>query len=327
MTPTAWVHGDRRLPRRAAATGAAALCAAVVLLAGCAQGSPAGSSASVGSASAGNDGAGRTGAGFAGTSAGAPSAVPQRAAAGRGGQPASQAARLLPAQRIIYTATLAVQAASVPAAVARATGIVAAAGGYIASQTQASRPGHGQAQAASLVLKIPVAAYPATLARLRTALGRPVALHEQAQDVTQQVADVTSRVTSAQAAIAQLRTLLRRAGSVGDLLSVQDQINAQESDLEALQAQQRALARQTSYATLTLTLAGRGSPAAAHKQRHGFVSGLAAGWRGLRRATTWLLGAIGTVLPFAIIIALAAGIGYAGRRRLLRRRSGPTAAG
>ena len=54
---------------------------------------------------------------------------------------------------------------------------------------------------------------------------------------------MTSRVTSAQDAITQLQALLKRAGSVSSLLSVQEQINAQESGLEALQAQQRALAR------------------------------------------------------------------------------------
>jgi hypothetical protein len=32
------------------------------------------------------------------------------------------------------------------------------------------------------------------------------------------------------------------------------------------------------------------------------------------------------VLPFALIVALAGGIGYAGRRRLLRRRVPPTPA-
>ena len=75
-------------------------------------------------------------------------------------------------------------------------------------------------------------------------------------DVTQQVADVGSRVASAQAAISQLRALLKRAGSVGALLSVQDEINSQEASLEALLAQQRSLAHETSYATVTVTLIG-----------------------------------------------------------------------
>ena len=105
-------------------------------------------------------------------------------------------------------------------------------------------------------LKIPVASYPATLGQLASRLGTQLSLQQQAQDVTQQVADVNSQVTSDEAAIAQLRALLSHAGSVGDLLSVQNQINDEESSLESMQAQQRALSHETSYATVTLTLLG-----------------------------------------------------------------------
>ena len=152
------------------------------------------------------------------------------------------------------------------------------------------------------------------------------------QDVTQQVADVGSLVTSAQAAITQLQALLRRAGSVSDLLTVQEQINTQESSLEALQAQQRALARETSYATVSVTLVSpphHQRPAAA-RNGHGFLAGLAAGWRGLRLAGSAVLTAVGAALPFAVVAAVFAGAAYGGRRRLrrlLRRGSRPTTAG
>ena len=162
---------------------------------------------------------------------------------------------------------------------------------------------------------------------------RQTSLSQQAQDVTQQVADVSSLVTSAQAAITQLRALLKRAGTVGDLLTVQDQINTEESSLEALQAQQRALARETSYATVSMTLTGpypRAARAPRKQQQHGFVAGLGAGWRGLRLVVSGILTALGAVLPFAVLAAVLGGAGYAGRRRLrrvLRRGSRPTTTG
>jgi hypothetical protein len=66
------------------------------------------------------------------------------------------------------------------------------------------------------------------------------------------------------------------------------------------------------------------------KRQHGFLAGLAAGWRALRLVGSAILSALGAVLPFAVIAALLAAAGYAGRRRwlrLLRRGSRPTAAG
>jgi hypothetical protein len=233
---------------------------------------------------------------------------------------------LLSAQSIIYSANLTVQADNVPAAVQRATAIVTAAGGYLAAEQESSQPGQRQVSSASLQLKVPVPGYLAALGRLRTELGTQTSLSQRAQDVTQQVADVTSRVGSAQAAIAQLRALLRRAGSVSGLLDVQEQINAQESDLEALQAQQRTLARATAFATVSLLVVSHHAAPVKKKKERGFVTGLAAGWRGLRRATAWLLTAVGAVLPFALIVVLVGGIGYAGRRRVLRRRVPPAAA-
>jgi Domain of unknown function (DUF4349) len=299
---------------------AAAGVGAIALLAGCSSGTS--STGAGGGFSASSAGSSSSSAGIAGKPAQA--SVP-RAAAPASGQPAAQTARLIPAQSIIYTASLTVQAGQVAAAAQRAASIVAAAGGYTASESESSPGGRGPASSASLQLKIPVAAYPATLSKLRSELGTQTALQQQAQDVTEQVADVTSRVGSAQAAITQLRALLRRAGTVASLLSVQDEINSQEAALESLQAQQRALARATTFATVSLQLASHHRAGVRKKKEHGFIPGLAAGWRGLRAATSWVLTSIGTILPFALIIALAGGIGYAGRQRL-RRRSRPTAA-
>ncbi len=306
--------------RTTALTCAALTSGAALLLAGCS-----GSSASSASSAPAHGGTTSNGA------AGAPARAAEPAA-GLASPPAAQAARLaLASQSIIYTASLTIQAKNVTAAAARATGIVTAEGGYVSSeQSSVSPAGHGRSTV-SLQLKVPVAGYQPTLARLSAVLGTQTSLTQHAQDVTQQVADVSSLVTSAQDAITQLQALLKRAGSVSDLLSVQDQINAQESSLEALLAQQRALARETSYATVSVTLVSQHRRSVTGgKKEHGFVAGLASGWRGFRLFVSAVLTALGAVLPFAVLVAVLAAIGYAGRRRLLRllrRRSRPTAAG
>jgi Domain of unknown function (DUF4349) len=57
-----------------------------------------------------------------------------------------------------------------------------------------------------------------------------------------------------------------------------------------------------------------------------FLTGLRTGWRALRHAAGWTAAALGTALPFLVILVVLAALGYAGRRRYVRRRIGPSAA-
>jgi len=154
--------------------------------------------------------------------AGAASAASGSKSAGGTGAGAGQdasAARLAPAgQQLIYTAQLTVRARDVDDAVSQATSIATAAGGYVSSENASSDPAQPSQSLATVTLKVPVVAYPTTLSELSgNALGTRLSLAQQTQDVTQQVADVSSRVASDEAAITQLRALLSRAGSVGGL--------------------------------------------------------------------------------------------------------------
>ena len=259
----------------------------------------------------------------------APSAAAIGNAGGQGGT--GTTARLAPASSIIYTAQLTVRAGDVSSAAAQAAQIAEGAGGYVSSETAKVNPDHPSEATASVQLKIPVAAYSATLGQLGHRLGTQLALQQQAQDVTQQVADVNSQVASDQAAIAQLRALLSHAGSVGDLLSVQNQINQEESNLESMQAQQRALSHETSYATVTLTILGPKAKPVLHRPKAPptLAGGFGAGWHALRVTVSWTLAFLGAIAPFAVVLAVAGYVVYRGRRWLNRRRptAGPASPG
>ncbi len=316
--------GTRPHPRRAATvlTGLALITTAA--LAGC---SGSGSSSAVNGtaaepasapvAAAPAAGLGERAAGSAGSAGSA-----ERGAAG----PSAGTAKLAAAgQQLIYTAQLTVRAGDVATAVSRATSIVTAAGGYVSAENASTDPAHPDRSVATVELKIPAAAYQATLARLTgTALGTQLALRQQAQDVTQQVADVSSRVASDQAAISQLRRLLKQAGSIADLLSVQNQIDSQTSDLESLLAQQRALDREIAYATVTVTITGPKTPAKPRPKPvppPGLGNGLSGGWHAFRLTIDWLLAVLGAIAPFAAAIAVVGGVAWWGRERLRRRLS------
>src|SRR5690242_16667005 len=300
-----------------------------MFLAGCSAGSSSGAASSA--ALPGNEAAtagGATAADGAAAGAAPRAAASSAGAQGTGASGTGTTARLAPASSIIYTAQLTVRTADVSAAAAQASRIAGGAGGYVSGETMSADPDHPSKATASVELKIPVPSYQATLGQLAHGLGTQLALQQQAEDVTQRVADVNSQVASAQAAIAQLRSLLSHAGSVGDLLSVQNQINNEEASLESMQAQQRALSHQTSYATVTLTLLGPKAKPAVHRQKPppSLADGFGAGWHALRVTVSWTLAFLGAIAPFAAILAVAGYAAYRGRRWLARRKPAAQAA-
>ena len=331
-TRTAAVAAPRRRLLLVALPAGLALIS-MAALAGCSGGSASSSAASAPAVGA-PDGHAASGAiaspAMAGAAepAGSAAAASGKGVAGAGAGQDASAARLAPAgQQLIYTAQLTVRARDVDNAVSQATSIATAVGGYVSSENASSDPSQPSQSLATVTLKIPVVVYSTTLSELSgNLLGKRLSLTQQTQDVTQQVADVSSRVASDEAAITQLRALLARAGSVGDLLSVQNQIDSEESDLEAMLSQQSALNHETAYATVALTIVG---PKAAVKPKPkpapppGLVNGLAGGWHALRVAVSWLLAIIGAIAPFAAVVAVASLAALWVRRRFAARASRP----
>jgi len=327
-TRTAAVAAPRRRLLLLVALPAGLALISMAALAGCSGGSASSSAASAPAVGA-PDGHAASGAIASPVAGAASAAAGSKSVAGSAGtgQDAS-AARLAPAgQQLIYTAQLTVRAREVDNAVSQATSIATAVGGYVSSENASSDPSQPSQSLATVTLKIPVVVYSTTLSELSgKLLGTRLSLTQQTQDVTQQVADVSSRVASDEAAITQLRALLSRAGSVGDLLSVQNQIDSEESDLEAMLSQQSALNHETAYATVALTIVG---PKAAVKPKPkpapppGLVNGLAGGWHALRVAVSWLLAIIGAIAPFAAVVAVAGLAALWVRRRLTARASRP----
>lgn len=227
-------------------------------------------------------------------------------------------ARLALAQAIVYSADLTMQAGDVNAAAARAKQLVATAGGYVGNEDTISGP-----PSATITFQVPSARYAAVLDQLGSSrIGRRLSLQQRTQDVSQDVADTTSRVASAKATLASFRGLLKRATTVDQVIQVEQEIATREADLESLQARQRSLNGQTSFATVTLRVE---SAKARHAATGGFLGALASGWH----AFTAFVGGIGmafaAMLPFLIVAAVIGTLVRWLVRR--RRRSTPSEAG
>jgi hypothetical protein len=202
-----------------------------------------------------------------------------------------------------------------------ADAVAARAGGEVTADDRSS----GRHATATVVVRVPPAVMQPTLAALAR-LGTEKSRESSTVDVTQQVADVSSRVVSAQQAIARLRLLYNKATKVRDVIRIESELASREADLESLQARQRALGSRTALATITLHLVT--AAVVAPKKRpthhlHGFVGGLERGWHGFTTAVAWLAVAVGTLLPFLLTLLVLGVVAWQLRRRLRRGTGAP----
>jgi hypothetical protein len=251
----------------------------------------------------------------------APNAAAPNAAAPRTSTTDSTASiALRPA--LIRTAELTVAVEDVPAEAAAAGAAARAAGGAVAGD---DRSGSGADAHATVVLKVPPEKMDAMLDQLGR-LGHEKSRSSSTQDVTQDVADVDARVASMQASIARVRAILSRSERIGDVVSVEGELSRRTTELESLQARQRALAGQVNYATITLQLtANRAAAPAPPPDRAGFAGGLRDGWHAFTATLGWVFTAFGAVLPFLLLALPVAGAWALRRRRLSVAPSAPAA--
>jgi hypothetical protein len=273
---------------------------AALLLTGCSGGSSKNNSgaASVSRGDAAQPAPARTDQGGGDTSAG--KAPPGKA----------EQVRLAPAQAVVYTANLTMRTGDVDGAAARAKQIVIAAGGYVGDETSSNIT--GAHPSSDITFKIPSVKYQGILDQLASSrIGARTSLRQQAEDVTGEVADVGSRVKSADATLASFRKLLAKANSVEEVISVEQEISGREADLESLQARQKSLSAETAYATVTLRLEGTSAAPAAshHKRASGFGHGVATGWDAFTAFMGGVFLVVGWLLPFlglALLVGLPA---------------------
>jgi len=122
----------------------------------------------------------------------------------------------------------------------------------------------------------------------------------QVQDVTRQYVDLETRLASKRAVIAQYRALLQDARSVEDVLAVSEELNEVIEDVEATEAQLRALRNDVQYSTINLTIFDEHT--IPNVERENFFSrigkGLFNGWQLLLNIFVGLI----TIWPVVLIV-------------------------
>ncbi|MFJ8027037.1 DUF4349 domain-containing protein [Streptomyces sp. NPDC096311] len=230
---------------------------------------------------------------------------------------------------IIRTASLTLQVKDVPKALDSARTAAVDAGGYVGDETT-TRDGGGRERTRA-VLRVPTDRYDAVLSALE-GTGKVVERTAKAQDVTDQVVDVESRVTSQRVSVARVRELMDRATKLSDVVALEGELSTRESDLDALLAQQASLKDRTGLATLTLSLSETPLKDAAKKSdAPGFLDALTGGWDAFVTMLRWIAVVFGVVLPFllsaGLLLALWLRLARTGQPRRPGAEAAPASAG
>jgi hypothetical protein len=200
---------------------------------------------------------------------------------------------------LVKTADMTVRVPNVEAQAHSAIQIARSHGGDVLADERAGSSDHASAQ---LTLEVAPASFSEVLDRL-AGLGEQVSRKSSTDDVTQQVADINSRLESMRASLDRVRALYAKAVSISDVIGIESQVAKREADYESLQAQQRSLTKQAAHSIVHLQLVAK-QVVVAHARKHsaGVLDKFGRGWDAFIATARWTLGAIGTVLPFVVLL-------------------------
>ena len=150
---------------------------------------------------------------------------------------------------IVYRATITVEADDVAAAAREAVAVVQGLGGIVFAQTTQTEP----LPRAEITFKVLPADFATALERL-AGVGELADQTVSADDVTERIVDLESRIITAEASVLRLRGFLENAVRLEDVARLEQELLDRETTLETLKGQLRTLRGQVELATITLTI-------------------------------------------------------------------------
>ncbi len=163
--------------------------------------------------------------------------------------PTNLSSPLLASRDIIYRANIAIEAHDVAAAASEASQAIAAIGGVVFGQNSTTSP----IPRTVLIFKVAPADFAAALQALSD-IGELKSQSLSADDVTERVVDLESRISTAAVSVDRLRELLSNATDIRNVATLESELMAREATLERLRGQLRTLRDQVALATITLEI-------------------------------------------------------------------------
>ena len=153
------------------------------------------------------------------------------------------------ARMIIFTATIAVEVEDITVANAEVQQAIAGLGGILFGQETTT----GDSPRSVLTIKIAPENFDRALERL-AGIGELISQTIYADDVTDRVVDLQSRIATSEVSVLRLRALLETAPGIEEVVAIESELLRRETDLEVLRGQLRTLEDQVALATIVLIL-------------------------------------------------------------------------
>ena len=262
----------------------------------------------------------------AATEAPAAEALAAQDAGGSGGETADIAATMqIPGQAIAIEARASLQADDVAAAVDEVTASVTTRGGRVAAAdidyVSDEAPDERTGSRATLVLEVPPDQLGAVVDALEE-LGTVLSFDQLAEDVTEQLADLDTRITNLRASIERVRALYSEAVDIDSIVRLEAELTQRETTLEQLLASQQALEDRVAMSTLTVDIAV--TPEVLQTDDDpGLADALGAGWDAFVSGLFAIVLVLAAAAPFLATAAVVSlGVLWLRRRLVTANRQG-----
>jgi len=190
-------------------------------------------------------------------------------------------------------------------------------GGYVSQSRTDTVAGSPEGE---VTLRIPVNSFEDAVAGAGK-LGHQTSLSTNAHDVTGKFVDISARLSALKRTRSTYLTILGRATTIGQTLSVQQRVDDIQQQIESLQGQLKVLRNQSADGTLTVDVTQVGAPATVvplHHKRHGIGKAWHTSISRFSRGIDAIVAALGPLLLALILLGLIIGAGWLGVRRFGR---------
>jgi hypothetical protein len=202
-------------------------------------------------------------------------------------------------RQIIRSGYLSMRVEDVRRSAAEVRGLATAAQGLIVSEEIGAS---GDSAYATIQAQVPAQGLDRFIEQVSD-LGTVDTLNLSASDVTAQVVDLDARIDALRTSINRLTQLLAQASRIEDLLAIETQLAQRQAELDSLTAQRTYLADQVAMSTLTVSLAPLTE--VPDVEAPGFLQGLKSGWATFVSVVMVGVTAVGFLLPWLLLLAIA----------------------